>query len=40
MYSEIYPPIVEKKKKLYASERYVFQLIEQYSETDKGAPTA
>ena len=36
MYNEEFPPIIEKKKALDASERSVFQLCELYSETDKG----
>ena len=36
--NEIYPPIIEKQKILDANERSVYQLIELYSETDKGVP--
>ena len=38
MYNEIYPPITEKQKILDANKRSVYQLIELYSETDKGVP--
>ena len=38
IYNEIYPPIIEKQKILDANERSVYQLIELYSETDKGVP--
>ena len=38
MYNEIFPPIIEKRKTIDASERSVFQLCELYSETDKGKP--
>ena len=38
MYNEIYLPIDEKHKILEVNERSIFQLIEQYAETDKGAP--
>ena len=36
--NEIYPPIIEKQKILDANERSVHQLIELYSEIDKGVP--
>ena len=38
IYNEIYPPITEKQKILDSNERSVYQLIEFYSETDKGVP--
>ena len=34
MYNEIFPPIIDKQKKLDATARSVFQLYEQYLETD------
>ena len=37
-YNEIYPPITEKQKTLDPNERSVYQLIELYSEIDKGIP--
>ena len=40
LYNEIFPPVIEKHKIIDASERSVYQLIEQYSETDKGIPYA
>ena len=36
MYNKIYPPIFEKQKILDDTGRSAFQLIEQYSENDKG----
>ena len=39
IYNEIYPPITEKQKILDPNERWsVYQLIELYSEIDKGIP--
>ena len=38
MYNEISPPVVEKRKILEPNERSVFQLLELYSETEKGNP--
>ena len=38
IYNEIYPPITEKQKTLDPNERSVYQLIELYSEIDKGIP--
>ena len=38
MYNEIFPPVVEKRKILEPNERSVFQLLELYSETEKGNP--
>ena len=38
MYNEIFRPVVEKKKILEPNERSVFQLLELYSETEKGNP--
>ena len=40
IYNEIYPPIIEKQKILDANERSVYQLVELYSETNKGVPRA
>ena len=40
IYNEISPPITEKQKILDANERSVYQLVELYSETDKGVPRA
>ena len=37
-YNEIYPPITEKQKIIDACERSVYQLLEQYSATEKGNP--
>ena len=37
-YNEICPPITEKQKTLDPNERSVYQLIELYSEIDKGIP--
>ena len=37
-YNEIYPSIIEKQKIIDISERSVYQLIEQYNETDEGKP--
>ena len=38
MCNEIFLPIIEKKKTIDANERFVFQLCELYSETDKDKP--
>ena len=38
MYNEIFPPIIEKQMILESNERLLFQLLEQYSVTDKGTP--
>ena len=38
LYNEIFLPIIEKQKNYRCNERSVYQLIELYSETDKGAP--
>ena len=38
MYNDIFPSIIHKQKKLDATERYVFQLCEQYFETDDNKP--
>ena len=38
IYNQIYPPIIEKQKILDSNERSVYQLIELYSEKDKGVP--
>ena len=35
-YNEIYPPIIEKHKIIDPCERYVFQLLEQYKEGERG----
>ena len=35
-YNEIYPPIIEKHKIIDRYERYVFQLLEQYKEGERG----
>ena len=40
LYNEIFPPIVEKDKIIDVSDRSVYQLIEQYSETDEDIPRA
>ena len=37
-YNEIFPPIIEKHKIIDASERFVYQLIEQFSQSDNGIP--
>ena len=37
-YNEIDPPIIEKQKIIDPSERHVYQLLGQYSTTDKGKP--
>ena len=37
-YNEIYPPIIEKQKIIDPCERSIYQLLEQYSTTDKGKP--
>ena len=36
-YNDIYPPIIEKHKIIDPYERYVFQLLEQYKEGERGA---
>ena len=38
LYNEIFLPIIEKRKIIEPSERSVYQLLEQYSETDKTVP--
>ena len=38
VYNEIYPPIIEKQKIIDPCERSVYQLVEQYSATEKGNP--
>ena len=38
LYNEIFPPIIEKKKKIDVNDRSLFQLLELYSETEKGNP--
>ena len=38
IYNEIYPPITGQQKILDPNERSVYQLIELYSEADKGIP--
>ena len=38
LYNEIFLPIIEKHKIIDANERSVYQLIESYSEMDKGVP--
>ena len=37
-YNEIYPSIIENQKLFDISERSVYQLNEQYNETDEGKP--
>ena len=37
-YNEIDPPIIEKQKIIDPCERHVYQLLGQYSTTDKGKP--
>ena len=37
-YNEIYLPIIEKQKIINACERSIYQLLEQYSTTNKGKP--
>ena len=37
-YNEIYPPHIEKQKIIDPCERSIYQLLEQYSTTDKGKP--
>ena len=38
VYNEIYPPVIEKQKNIDPCERSVYQLLEQYSSTEKGNP--
>ena len=38
VYNEIYPPIIEKQKIIYPCESTVYQLLEQYSSTEKVDP--
>ena len=38
IYNEIHPSIIEKQKIIDVAERFVYQLIEQYSETSDGNP--
>ena len=38
VYNEIYPPIIEKQKIIDPCERSVYQLLGQYSPTEKGNP--
>ena len=38
IYNEMYPSIIEKQKIIDVAERSVYQLIEQYSETNDGEP--
>ena len=40
LYSEIYPPIIEKQKTIDPYERSVYQLLGQYVNNDKGGPKA
>ena len=37
-YNEIYPPIIEKQKIIDSCETSIYQLLEQYSMTNKGKP--
>ena len=37
-YNEIYLPIIEKQKIINPCERSIYQLLEQYSTTNKGKP--
>ena len=37
-YNEIYAPHIEKQKIIDSCERFIYQLLEQYSTTDKGKP--
>ena len=38
VYNEIYPPIIKKQKIIAPYKRSVYQLLEQYSSTEKGNP--
>ena len=38
VYNEIYPPIIKKQKIIAPCKRSVYQLLEQYSLTEKGNP--
>ena len=38
LYNEMFPPVIENHKIIDPSEKLVYQLFEQYSETDKGIP--
>ena len=38
MYNEIFPPIIEKKTKIDVNERSLFQLLELFTQTEKGKP--
>ena len=38
VYNEIYPPIIKKQKIIAPCKRSVYQLLEQYSSTEKGNP--
>ena len=40
LYNEILPSVIGKQKILDASERYVYQFIDQYQKTERGAPKA
>ena len=37
-YNEIYPPIIEKQKIIDSCETSIYELLEQYSMTNKGKP--
>ena len=38
VYDELYPSIIEKQKLIDVAERSVYQLMEQYTESDDGKP--
>ena len=38
LYNEIFPPIIEKKTKIDVNERSLFQLLELFTQTEKGKP--
>ena len=40
LYNEILPSVIEKQKILDANERFVYQLLDQYQKTERGAPKA
>ena len=40
LYNEILPSVIEKQKILDANERPVYQLLDQYQKTERGAPKA
>ena len=38
LYKEILPTVIEKQNILYANKRSIYQLLDQYQKTEKGAP--